>query len=172
MITKSLYEIIRDAVAGYLIKGKMYTQEEMFEHFAKHMPPLINAHFDYIITKMSVEIAHFKRENAILQQAMRMIAVGRDAKDVVRQENCSGCGRADTWHPECPTCANLLDAKMQTWQNSWDSAPPTTVLAFNAQENKWEIIVDVYSPEKLNKLRKTHPVGWVKLPTNRGRTVK
>jgi hypothetical protein len=32
-------------------------------------------------------------------------------------ESCSGCGRANTWHPDCPVCEKLTELeKLKEWQ--------------------------------------------------------
>jgi hypothetical protein len=41
-------------------------------------------------------------------------------------EICSGCGRASTWHPDCPVCARLtkLEAALNDCVGQWKGHPP------------------------------------------------
>ena len=63
---------------------------------------------------------------------------GRLAKTVGEGtgETCSGCGRANTWHPECPICHQLtkLEAKLAK------ALEATKKIAYETDEHSWEYI--------------------------------
>lgn len=59
---------------------------------------------------------HLRRERTIVDVLYAEYG-GRLSKSVGdgTGESCSGCGRANTWHPECPTCEKLteLETKLE-----------------------------------------------------------
>jgi len=63
-------------------------------------------------------------------------------------ESCSMCGRANTWHPDCPICEYIIDLEVMLEK-------ALKIVESNKPEDPWDLQTQIYQWSKsVSKLLK------------------